>query len=201
MNRKFFLASGHGGRDPGAVSDGLTEHDFNESVIDRAVVILRNENLHSTTLVVLDHEKKVMENIAYINENSTNPGHDLALEVHMNSNKGLPGTGTETYFGHVELATEIHEEAVRRLRLKDRGLKPGGHLAFNRETVCASAILEMGFVNNPVDRQAITERGAEALAAGIRRATGSRQAPVPVKKDLLQKILELLQKLVRFLGL
>ncbi|KKL96309.1 hypothetical protein LCGC14_1845800, partial [marine sediment metagenome] len=197
----FFLASGHGGNDPGAVSDGYTERDFVESVIDKAVEILRGESLHETDLVVLDHEKKLIGNVKYINENSNNPGHDLALEVHVNSNVGLPGTGTETYFGHVEFATEIQEEVVRKLRLKDRGIKPGNHLAFNREVKCASAILELGFVNNPVDRERITQVGAEALVAGILRATGSRRGGVPEKKDPLQMILDLLRKIARFLRL
>ena len=170
--RRFFIAAGHGGSDPGACAQGTTEREENIRVVDEAVAFATPLIPKDTELVVVPHELAVIETVAFINARIADPGHDLCLEVHHNSNLGSPGTGTEVWFGHYELAKEIKNEVVDFLNLADRGLKASQWLYFNTATNCASALLEIGFINNPVDLSASRKYGGEALGRAIVVAAG-----------------------------
>lgn len=171
--RRFFLAAGHGGADPGAVAGGTNERTENIRVVAGAAAILRSQDLGETELVIVPHDLARVGEAAYVNSHMRDPGRDLCLAVHQNSNAGSPGTGTETYYGAPALANEIHREIAAHLGLRDRGVKNGRFLYWNAATKPASALLEMGFINNPADLQRVRERGPEALARAIVRAVGA----------------------------
>lgn len=181
--RKFFLSAGHGEWDPGAVVGNISEYEENKNLVNRAISFLKQCNLKHTELVVVPAELNVQEAVDFINANSQNIAHDLALEVHHNSNVGQPGTGTETYFGNTELAREVHEEFVKYAGLRDRGVKDGSNLLFNRSTRCASALLEVGFLNNPKDLGVIRAKGAEALARAVVRAAEGQWMEEPLPEE------------------
>lgn len=169
---KIFIAAGHGGTDPGATSSVGIERDIAEATVDKAIQLCVGQDLKGNTIVKVPHVYGLIQEINYINANITDANHDLCAEVHLNSNAGTPGTGTETYHGNVTLATEMHQEIVKVLGLADRGLKDGNQFMFNNSTNCASCLIELGFVNNQVDVSAIIDRGGWALAKAIVRACG-----------------------------
>lgn len=170
---KFFIAAGHGGTDPGAVSGNNIERNIAEATVDAAIKLCASQDKKGRELIVVPHALAFYDSINWINANITDVNNDMCMEVHLNSNAGDAGTGTETYHGYVSLATEVHEEVVKVLGLRDRGIKDGNQFAFNNSTKCGSCLIELGFVNNPTDVQAIIARGALALAKGIMRACNS----------------------------
>lgn len=169
---KVFICAGHGGSDPGAVSGSRIERDIAIGLVDGAVALLAGQNKMGREIVKVPHDLKLAEGVAWINRTSTDHRHDLCIEVHLNSNAGTPGTGTETYFGLPQLANEVHQEIVKVLGLRDRGVKDGNRFYFNNYTVPASCLVEMGFINNPTDAQRVVAVGSLALAKGILRACG-----------------------------
>ena len=169
---KLFIAAGHSYTDPGATSQFGNERDIVIPTITQAINLCKTQSINAEIVRVPD-ELDLDGAIAYINARC-NPATDLCLEVHLNSNAGAPGTGTETYPGFVQLAEEIHQEVVKVLGLRDRGIKPGDWLKFNNSTNCASSLLEMGFVNNWEDVSVIKDRGGLALAKAMVRACNSQ---------------------------
>jgi len=204
--RKFFIAAGHGWLDPGACFGNVTERDEVIEIVDEAVKLLAGQVLPETEIVVVPHKYDLNDEVRFINESSNNPGHDLCLELHLNSNVGTPGTGTETYFGHTELTNQIHNQVVEVLGLRDRGIKDGRKFYFNAATIPASCILEMGFLNNPEDLARVRSLGGLALARAVCVAAGGvwagTQAPsappsVPFAlRAALEAIMKLLQKVL-----
>lgn len=202
---KVFVAAGHGGADPGAVSGYGIERNIAEPVVDKAFELCASQNTNGRQLVKVPHAYGLDQAIDFINAGITNAGSDLCMEVHLNSNVGTAGTGTETYYGNVTLATEVHQEVVKVLGLRDRGIKDGNVFKFNNSTNCASCLVELGFVNNSTDVNAILDRGGLALAKGIIRACGGVYVdkpvtppvtPPPTPNPLEAKVAELNAKIV-----
>lgn len=212
--RQFFIAAGHGGDDPGAAANDTTEREENIRVVDQAIEFAKPFIPEGTQLCLVPHDLAVVETVAWINGRSRNPGHDLALELHHNSNVGTPGTGTEVWFGNYEFAKEVKDEVVKFLDLTDRGLKASEFLYFNRNTTMASCIVELGFLNNSDDLEVSRKKGGEALGRAIVFAAGGeviRQVPPETPADdsgegapaidvegIIKKIEELLDQLRRF---
>jgi hypothetical protein len=190
---KIFIAAGHGGNDVGAVSN-VYERDIAISVVDKAKEIIEKtgQNL-GKTLAIVPHNLALRDEVAWINSNLQDEFKDVAINVHLNSNSGTPGTGTETWYGLKDLAIEVNEEVVKVLGLKNRGIKFSDQLYFNNVVKCGSVILELGFINNENDRRVVTELGGLALAKAIVRASNGtwRDAvvnppivPTPVPEQL-----------------
>jgi len=207
--RKIFIAAGHGWLDPGACVGPVTERDENIKIVDEALKLLEKQNLPDTEVVLVPHKYGLNDEVRFINKASDNPGHDLCLELHLNSNVGQPGTGTETYWGHKELAGEIHNEVVKVLGLRDRGLKDGRRFYFNNTTTPASCILEMGFLNNPDDLAKVRSKGGLALARAVCVASGGvwqdpHVSPSPPSvpfavRAAIEMIIKLLEKVLDLL--
>ena len=181
---KFFLAAGHGWRadgstDPGAVSGSRIERDIAISLVDQAVAILKGQDTKGREIVVINH--RLVDAVPSINQLSTDNAHDLACELHLNSNAGAPGTGIETYYGLPALATEMNNAIVAELGLANRGVKDGNWLYFNNSTKCASCLVEIGFINNDNDMAKVLAKGGLAIAKAVLVACGSTyKAPVVV---------------------
>lgn len=184
---KIFLACGHGGSDVGAVGKNVYERDLAISIANQAEKLLKTQKLGKTYVRVPDSLALTAE-VAWINKNLASASHDVAINLHFNANAGTPGTGTETWYGHKTLATEVNTEVAKVLGLKNRGVKRNDLFWFNRSVKCASCILEMGFVNNTKDVETIKKNGGLALAKAIVKAsngtwknTTPAPAPTPVK--------------------
>lgn len=164
---KIFLAAGHGGTDPGAIG-GQTEEKLEAiKIVDEVERLLRPVLGPQQELIIVPHEFKLEETVKYINENAKEAPEDICIEVHLNSNEGVPGSGTETYYGEQQLAVKLQTEIVRVLGLRDRGVRWGMHLYFNKATNPPSALVELGFINNPEDLDKVRQKGAFALARAI----------------------------------
>lgn len=176
---KIFIAAGHGGSDPGSLANGVTEAEEARKVADEAVEILKQVIKPPNELILVPHELALGDTVRFINERMGNPKQDICLELHFNNNVGAPGTGTETYYGYKPLADKVHLALVGALALKNRGVKAGNFYTFNRETEPFSALVEIGFLNNPGDLARIRAVGALAFAKGIAAYLGLELSSTP----------------------
>ena len=176
---RIYLASGHNMKTVGAVAFNQTEAAININLVNQAIEILKSQDTKGREIVLVPHELDLMDSIRWVNSQSKDYAHDLALEVHLNSNSGPAGTGIETYYGMKKFAEEINTGAEEVMAIRNRGVKTA-NLGWNRETKMGSALIEMGFINNRSDLDAILDRGGRAIANGILKACGSSMS-TPVK--------------------
>ena len=153
---KIAVYAGHGGTDYGAVANGLYEKDVNLELLLALTSELRKRGYDVINNRIADVNRNLGADIRRANL----LGVDAVVEIHVNSNDGIPGSGTETYYSVTgkgkELAEAINSNLVA-LGYKDRGIKTltnffgGDYLAIIRETNAPAVLTEIFFLNNPQD--------------------------------------------------
>ena len=188
-----FLDPGHGGRDPGAVYNGLREKDLNMSIYRK----LRSEleKLGYTVLTSRDSDVYV----DYVTERSemvNKTDADVFISIHFNAT-GVPGanrSGVETYIYEPDedikprinkvahddptrlseskrLADNIHNSVVSVAGANDRGVH-GSNYAVLRETVKPAVLIELGYMDSPEYKKISDDKYQNKLVEGI--VTGLR---------------------------
>ena len=188
-----FLDPGHGGRDPGAVYNGLREKDLNMSIYHK----LRSEleKLGYTVLTSRDSDVYV----DYVTERSemvNKTDADVFISIHFNAT-GVPGanrSGVETYIYEPDedvkprinkvahddptrlseskrLADNIHNSVVSVAGANDRGVR-GANYAVLRETVKPAVLIELGYMDSPEYKKISDDKYQNKLVEGI--VTGLR---------------------------
>ena len=183
-----FLDPGHGGRDPGAVYNGLREKDLNMSIYRK----LRSEleKLGYTVLTSRDSDVYV----DYVTERSemvNKTDADLFISIHFNAT-GVPGanrSGVETYIYEPDddikprinkvahddptrlseskrLADNIHNSIVSVAGANDRGVH-GSNYAVLRETAKPAVLLELGYMDSPEYKKISDDKYQNKLVEGI----------------------------------
>lgn len=202
---KIFIAAGHGGGDPGSLGNGTTEAAEVISIIDKTVGYLNGHLPSEIELIVIDHRLELKDEVTTINRQTTDLQKDIAIELHMNNNSGQPGTGIETYYGKETLARTLQNNLVFNLGLRDRGVKDGNWLYFNKFTKPASSLIELGFLNNVSDLKRVREYGAQALAKAIGKAIGitipEPTEPPPEQEPILSRLAQIMEKLKEIIAI
>ena len=183
-----FLDPGHGGRDPGAVYNGLREKDLNMSIYRK----LRSEleKLGYTVLTSRDSDVYV----DYVTERSemvNKTDADVFISIHFNAT-GVPGanrSGVETYIYEPDddikprinkvahdnpirlseskrLADNIHNSVVSVAGANDRGVH-GANYAVLRETVKPAVLVELGYMDSPEYKKISDDKYQNKLVEGI----------------------------------
>ena len=183
-----FLDPGHGGRDPGAVYNGLREKDLNMSIYRK----LRSEleKLGYTVLTSRDSDVYV----DYVTERSemvNKTDADVFISIHFNAT-GVPGanrSGVETYIYEPDddikprinkvahdnpvrlseskrLADNIHNSIVSVAGANDRGVH-GSNYAVLRETVKPAVLIELGYMDSPEYKKISDDKYQNKLVEGL----------------------------------
>lgn len=145
---KVFISAGHGGRDSGAVGNGLLEKDINLSISKACASYLDSCGL----LVKLSRDKDENDPIGEeVNEaNAFNA--DIAISFHNNAGGG---NGSETwYYTHCQTSkklAEYMETASKQLGQNSRGVKPTTSLYFLSKTKMPAVLVETAFIDNSDD--------------------------------------------------
>lgn len=174
---RIFISAGHGGlengrTDPGAIVAGTTEAQEMIELRDLIVPELRSRNFE--TLFVPD-DLSLVQSIDWINGRAR-PG-DVAIEIHADAFSNTTVRGASAFYiannddrrSHAEL---LLIALIRRVpQLPNRGAKPDtaagvGSLAFCRNVVLPSLLLEVGFLTSPDDRSLLQNRRRD-FALGI----------------------------------
>lgn len=177
MAKKVFLAIGHGGKDPGAVANGLKEKDVN-LVIGLAA---RNELVRHGVVVGMSRTTDEDDKTTVAECNAFNP--DYAADIHNNAGGG---DGVEIYHHYKggaskDLAQNVLDAIVaigqnsRGLKIKKNALGKD-YFQFIRETKAPAIIIECAFLDSKdveiIDTDAEQKAMGKAIAKGILKELG-----------------------------
>ena len=199
MAKKVFLSAGHGGKDPGAVGNGLYEKDINLQIMLANKAILERHGVEVICSRVVDENDPVTEEVKEANAS----GAILAVSHHTNSHSNTKADGSESYYhssdaGGKRLA-ELCEKYTQELGQNSRGAKANDGLWFIRGTKMTAVLTESAFICNPNDisildtvqeQQAFGEAYAKAILEylgitykEVETSQSTTGSAVPVKVD------------------
>ncbi len=170
----IYIDAGHGGRDPGAIGNGIQEKDVVLPIsleLGRALQSMGYSVYYTRTNdVEVDLEPRVAS------AESVNA--DLFVSIHANSlasrNSGVNGVETFHARGSTvgkELAQYVQSQIIANTGATDRSVKAAGFYVIARTSMPA-ILVETGFVTNPTEAANLNnpsyqKRMAEAIARGI----------------------------------
>ncbi|WP_245629912.1 N-acetylmuramoyl-L-alanine amidase [Domibacillus robiginosus] len=150
----IILDPGHGGKDPGAVGNGLNEKD----VVLKTGLQVRNLLKQTPFTVKMTRSSDVFIELIDRSKFAKNENGDIFVSIHANA-ASPAATGTEAYYyaagnQHVAdsklLGEKIQARMIDAWGLRDRGTKPG-NLSVLRENSMPATLLELGFITNAED--------------------------------------------------
>src|SRR5699024_1719745 len=188
MARKVWLDAGHGGKDPGAIGNGLKEKDVTLAITKKVGDELKRHGdkvgyTRTTDKTVALNRRGPLAN---------NFNADVFVSIHTNAfgNPSAQGVETYSYPGSSKgrnLAKDIHNEIVKaKLYSKNRGLKTA-NFAVLRQSRMPAALPEIAFNTNKADETLLKhthDEFATAIAKGILKNLGIKyKAKSKPKKD------------------
>lgn len=155
---KIFIDPGHGGPDPGAVGNGVTEEFVNLNVALELARLLRNAGydvmLYRTTSDenVLENKNADLRNRAAM---ANQWGADYFISIHTNSSTNPAASGVEAYVYRLGGASERLGESItnavsRELGSRDRGVMQA-NFAVLRRTNMPAVLVELGYLTNSTE--------------------------------------------------
>lgn len=171
---KVFINAGHGGKDPGAVANGLREKDLNLTIALACEAELVRHGVEVKMLRTTDVGATSAQIATACNQFKPN----LAVDIHNNAGGGDGAEVFHHYKGGTGkiLANNILSEIVA-IGQNSRGAKTRRNSSgkdyyyFIREIASPSVIVECAFLDNKNDVQAV-DTVAEQKAFGVAIAKG-----------------------------
>ena len=168
---KVFLDPGHGGKDPGALGNGLREKDINLSVTSKVGNILKNHGVD----VKYSRTTDVFLELAERASRANSFGANVFVSIHCNAFNDSSARGVETYSypgssTGAKLAKAIQDSIIASgTYTVNRGTKTA-NFAVLRLTNMPAALVELAFITNSQDANILRNRQddlALAVAKGI----------------------------------
>ncbi len=172
------LDAGHGGKDSGAVGNGLREKDLNLTIALAVGKILTDNGVKVFYTRMNDTFLELTDRTIKANSQKV----DYFISFHINSAAGTNGTGFESfmYNGNNQATknfqNKVHTEIMKHLKVlnvKDRGQKKQAFTVLEKTNMHA-ILLENLFINNPTDATllktkltAIIKANAYGILAGL----------------------------------
>ncbi|GAA0379062.1 N-acetylmuramoyl-L-alanine amidase family protein [Bacillus horti] len=178
---KLMLDPGHGGKDPGAVANGLQEKNLVLTICQQIKSILLHE--YEGVTVKLTRETDVFHELSTRAKMANDWGADYFMSIHVNAGGG---TGFESFIhqsrSSVSVATQnvIHDEIVRELgNVTNRGKKVA-NFSVLRGTQMPAILTECLFIDHPLDSTKLKSSSylqqiARGHANGIVKAFGLKK--------------------------
>ncbi|MDO4744217.1 MAG: N-acetylmuramoyl-L-alanine amidase [Clostridia bacterium] len=181
---KIFIDPGHGGPDPGAVGNGVTEEFVNLNVSLELARLLRNAGfdvrVYRTTSDenVLNDKNADLRNRA---ETANRWGADYFISIHTNSSERPAAQGVEAYVYRLgttaeRLADSIVDSVSENLGSVNRGVMQA-NFAVLRRTDMPAVLVELGYLTNATEALNLNSPAwqravAAAIFEGIVNYTG-----------------------------
>lgn len=182
---------GHGGKDPGAVGNGLKEKDLTLAISLKVAELLRAQKLN----VIMTRTADTFVDLSP----ARTPKCDLSISVHVNAGGGQ---GLETWVSlynrpaeSKKLGQAIQDNILKLVSFKDRGLKTKANSANNadylymlRNAKGLPVLVECGFIDNASDANILKTPSnltkiAEGIANGIFEYLGIKKQPQKVNLE------------------
>ncbi|MFC4618665.1 N-acetylmuramoyl-L-alanine amidase [Camelliibacillus cellulosilyticus] len=177
---KWFVDPGHGGRDSGAVGNGLQEKNVTLAIAKKIKTIAERE--YEGVQVRLSRSSDVYLSLSERTRMANSWGADLFTSVHINAGGG---TGFESFIYNGNYSSKaqtdrvrsfVHDEIVKQTGFLDRGKKQANFHVL-RETRMTAHLTENGFIDNASDASklksdAFLEKIARGHVLGAARVYG-----------------------------
>lgn len=176
---KIVIDAGHGGRDPGAVSNGVQEKKLNIDVAKRTERLLKQAGYSVIMTRDDDYALNIYNRPKLANEENAH----VFLSIHFNSSPNSGANGIETlyaprdltsvkYDAQYPLTEKIHKELIKETGMFNRGIKQRADLIVLKHTEMPAVLVELGFLSNSddlkiVQTDAYKEACAKAMTNGI----------------------------------
>lgn len=155
------LDAGHGGKDEGAIVEGVTEKGINLAIVMKLqklfedagakVVLTRVDENDLSSSTASNHKREDMKNrISIINDEKN----DLLLSIHLNSYSNTSVKGAQTFYMKGNAASELLARCIQVQFLEIESKmepKPGDYYLLNNSRIPA-VLVECGFLSNPEER-------------------------------------------------
>lgn len=175
---KIFIDPGHGGKDPGAVGNGLVEKNLNLEIAHLIKQFLTDH--YQDIVVQMSRTKDETISLRERTNQANKWGADLYLSIHINAGGGQ---GFESYIFSGQFANKnttdqirraIHDMIIEEMNLNDRGKKEANFHVL-RETRMPAVLTESGFIDHKEDARNLRnndwlEEVAESHGKGIAKA-------------------------------
>lgn len=188
---RIFISAGHGGleftgSDPGVITAGTTEAQEMMLLRDQVIQELRSRGFQ---VLSVPDELSLGDTLGWINGRAQLG--DVALELHANASSNPSSRGATAYYITNNPDRKAHADLLllallRRLpQLPNLGPKPDtstgtGRLAFCRDAIVPSLLIEVCFLSNPDDRALLQNRRRDiALGIADGLASWSRKISMP----------------------
>lgn len=170
------LDPGHGGVDPGAVSNGINEKD----IVYNILYTYGKKYFNAENSLVKAYWTRVNDKKIELNDRasfSESVGADCFISLHMNSASST-AKGTEVYYSATnnkdtasgltskKLAECFQKSIVDNLLTNSRGVKTAQFVVIKKNTVPA-ILVELGFISNKEDREKFTNRKYQKKTAKL----------------------------------
>lgn len=172
---KAFFGIGHGGKDPGAVANGLKESEINLTMALAAQKELVRHGVIVGMSRIVEENDPLSEEVKEANAFSP----DIAVEFHTNAGGGdgfEVYRQTNAYAAKSQVLAEAIEKQVKLLGQNSRGVKTllsgsVDYYGWCREVKAPAVLCECAFLDNKTDLQ-IIDTIEEQRAFGIAYAKG-----------------------------
>ncbi len=170
---KIFIDPGHGGPDPGATGNGVTEEYVNLNVSLYLAELLRNAGydvmIYRTTSDenVLENKNADLRNRAQM---ANNWGADYFISIHTNSSTNPNAQGVEAYVYRLggaseRLAQSIIDSVSETLGSVNRGVMQA-NFAVLRRTNMPAVLVELGYLTNATEALNLNSPAWQRAVAG-----------------------------------
>lgn len=165
--KTVLLDAGHGGKDYGAVGNGIKEKD---RALDYTLEVGKELTRHNVKIVYSRKEDVFIE-LNRRSKLSNNNNADIFVSIHLNSFTNAQAQGFEIFhypssIGGKELATNIHSEVINNgLYTKDRGIKTANFAVIGKSTNAPATLIELGFISNLQDVALIAHKQSKLVQA------------------------------------
>lgn len=170
---KIFIDPGHGGPDPGAIGNGVTEEYVNLNVSLELARLLRNAGfdvrVYRTTSDenVLENKNADLRNRA---QTANNWGADYFISIHTNSSVNPAAQGAEVYVYRLGGTSERLGKAILRSIEEELGSRNRGVMAANfavlRRTNMPAVLVELGYLTNSTEALNLNSPAWQRAVAG-----------------------------------
>jgi N-acetylmuramoyl-L-alanine amidase len=168
---KIVVDAGHGGKDTGAIGNGVREKDLTLGISQKLAENLRADSKFD---VVMTRESDMYPTLPERVEIANGEKADLFISVHINSGPSS-AKGTETYYNTAKsktYANTVHKYLIQATGFLDRKVRTAGYYVI-KNTKMPAILVEIGFISNPSEAQQMAseefqKRVADALYNGIR---------------------------------
>jgi N-acetylmuramoyl-L-alanine amidase len=180
MATRICLDAGHGGKEPGAVGDRLTEAEVTLRISNLVMVELMKRG-YLVSLTRPDHNYvSISGRIRKCNSTGSN----LFVSVHCNASENEKAEGMEVWYHDGSekgklAAKHVHDNIIKAIKIKDRGIRADSEnerfsrgIPVLRDTYCPAILIEVEFISNPAGENNLDDRDyltkyAKAIAEGI----------------------------------